>query len=175
MNRLLFLLVLMAGPAVGGVAQAQFAAPVGVVGGGAISAENPSFRLDATLGQALAGWAGGSAYAVEIGFWFTVPDVGTAIEAVDTDAVPTQFRLEQNYPNPFNPATIIRYALPRAGPVRLVIYDVRGRAVTTLVDRQQAAGTYAVDFDATGLPSGFYFYRMEADGFAEARSMLVIK
>ncbi|MFQ5568358.1 MAG: T9SS type A sorting domain-containing protein [Rhodothermales bacterium] len=175
MNRYPSLLLLIAGLAVCSTTRAQFASPSGVFGSGAISTENASFRLDATFGQPMAGWSGGNIYAVEIGFWFTVPDVGTAIEEVASDAVPARFRLEQNYPNPFNPATTIRYALPRAGPVRLVVYDVRGREVTTLVDRQQAPGTYAVDLDATSLPSGVYFYRMEADGFVEARSMLLVK
>ena len=175
MNRYPILLALVAGLAACDVARAQFVVPAAVVGGGAVSAENTAFRLDATLGQSVAGWAGGSTYAVEIGFWFTIPDVGTAIEEVASAVVPTRFQLEQNYPNPFNPATIIRYALPHAGPVHLIVYDVRGRAVTTLVDRRQPPGTYTVGFDATGLPNGVYFYRLEAEGFVEVRSMLLIK
>ena len=167
--------LLLVGLAVCNPARAQFAASGTVFGSGAITAQNASFRLDATLGQPVAGRSENSAYAVDIGFWIAVPDITTAIEPVATDAVPARFRLEQNYPNPFNPSTTVRYALAQSGPVRVVVYDAGGRAVTTLVDRQQTAGVFAVDFDATGLPSGVYFYRLEADGFAEVRSMLLLK
>ncbi len=94
-------------------------------------------------------------------------------EAVE---VPTQLRLEPNYPNPFNPTTTIRFALPEAGPVSLEVYDVLGRRVARLLDRDpREAGWHAVRFDATGLASGIYFYRVEIGRQRQVRKMLLVK
>jgi len=95
--------------------------------------------------------------------------------AVDDEAVPERFALEGNYPNPFNPATRIRYALPHRAPVRLVVYDVRGRLVAVLLEADQAAGWHEVTFEAGALSSGVYFYRLEAGAFRQVRSMLLVK
>ena len=149
-----------------------------VFSAGALNAESASFRLTGTLGQPFAGRAASSRFIVTLGFWAAVspePPAPTAIEAIDSDAVPEQFSLDQNYPNPFNPATRIRYALPEPASVRMPIYDVLGREVAVLVDRQQAAGAYEVTFEASGLPSGLYFYRLETDRFSEIRQMSLIK
>jgi endoglucanase len=74
--------------------------------------------------------------------------------------VPAEFQLSQNYPNPFNPTTVVRYQLPVASGVRLVIYDLLGREVAVLVDEMRDAGVHEVKFDGTGFSSGAYFYRM---------------
>ena len=89
--------------------------------------------------------------------------------------VPKEFALEGNYPNPFNPETTISLALPVASPVELVVYDVLGREVARLVDRELEAGHHTVVFDARGLASGIYVYRMVAEGFEQHRTMLVVK
>ena len=177
MKRLLLsglLLVLLALPAQG---QSMVLSNV-VFSAGALNAESASYRVTGTLGQPFAGRAASSKYVVTLGFWAAVPPdapAPTAIEAVASDAVPTQFVLDQNYPNPFNPAARIRYALPTSEQVRLAIYDVLGREVTVLVDRQQAPGTYEVTFEAGDLPSGVYFYRLETGPFSEIRQMLLVK
>jgi hypothetical protein len=98
----------------------------------------------------------------------------------DDRVIPTRYALEQNYPNPFNPSTMIRYALPEGGPVKLTVYDVAGREVALLVDEVQPAGTYEVRFDAAavrrgGLASGVYFYRVHAGTFNVTRKMLLVK
>ncbi len=93
----------------------------------------------------------------------------------EAEEVPETYALERNYPNPFNPQTVIRYALPEAGAVRLVVYDVLGRTVATLVATHQAAGRYRVTFDASRLPSGVYFYSLKTDAFAETRPMVLAK
>lgn len=85
------------------------------------------------------------------------------------------FELEQNYPNPFNPKTTIRYSVPRANHVLLAVYDVSGSEVRRLVDADQQEGSYAVDFVASDLPSGMYFYRLQAGGFVDQKRMLLIK
>ena len=88
---------------------------------------------------------------------------------------PSGYVLEQNYPNPFNPSTTIRYAIPQSSQVSLKVYDVLGREVATLVNARQPAGVYVANFDATALPSGMYFYRLQAGSFSETRKMMLIK
>jgi hypothetical protein len=89
--------------------------------------------------------------------------------------IPDSYRLLQNYPNPFNPTTAITYQLPRSSHVLLRIYDSLGRRVSTLVNRDQSAGTYTVDFNAGRLPSGLYFYRINAGSFTATRKMIMIE
>ncbi|MDW8466117.1 MAG: T9SS type A sorting domain-containing protein [Chloroherpetonaceae bacterium] len=88
---------------------------------------------------------------------------------------PTTFALEQNYPNPFNPSTMIRYSIPSTEQVSLKVFDVLGREVLTLVSGRQAAGRYEVLFNAAGLPSGIYFYRLQAGTYSETRKMMLVK
>jgi hypothetical protein len=91
------------------------------------------------------------------------------------NGIPGGFRLSQNYPNPFNPVTRIDYTLHTGGKVSLVIYDLIGREVTVLVDRTQPPGTYQVNFNASGLGSGIYFYRLESADGVLIRKMALLK
>ena len=95
------------------------------------------------------------------------------------EAVPTEYALEAAYPNPFNPTTEIRFALPEAADVRLTVYDALGREVARLVDGPVGAGYRHATFDASGLPSGMYLYRLEAKGaaevFAKTGRMVLVK
>ena len=95
---------------------------------------------------------------------------------------PIRFQLEQNYPNPFNPTTTLKYSIPvgdayYASPtnVTLKIYDVLGREVATLVNKEQQPGSYEVIFDASGLTSGVYYYKLTAGSFVETKKMILIK
>jgi GH35 family endo-1,4-beta-xylanase len=92
-----------------------------------------------------------------------------------TADMPAAFALSQNYPNPFNPATVIRYQSPVASRVRLVVYDMLGREVTVLVDDQKAPGSFEVTFDASGLASGVYMYRLIAGDLVQTRRMVLIR
>jgi len=90
------------------------------------------------------------------------------------------FSLEQNYPNPFNPTTTIKYSIPinvnrESSIVRLIVYDLLGRKVTTLVNKEQSAGNYEVHFDAEGLTSGIYFYHLQSGSFTQNRKMVLIR
>jgi hypothetical protein len=89
--------------------------------------------------------------------------------------VPSAYNLSQNYPNPFNPVTKISYTLPKAGNVKLVVFDVLGREITTLVNDVKTAGTHVVSFDASSLSSGVYFYRINAGDFTSTKKMMLVK
>ncbi|MGB2957883.1 MAG: T9SS type A sorting domain-containing protein, partial [Bacteroidota bacterium] len=86
-----------------------------------------------------------------------------------------RFALHQNYPNPFNPTTLIRYAVPRTSHVRIVLFDLLGREVATLVDGIHNPGSHTVGWDATGAASGVYYYRLSADNWSQTKRMMVIK
>ncbi len=88
---------------------------------------------------------------------------------------PEGYVLKQNYPNPFNPSTMISYRLSSASDVKLIIYDVFGREITTLVDTKQSAGTYGVPFDGSNIASGFYYYKLIAGSFIDTKEMLLLK
>ena len=93
----------------------------------------------------------------------------------DNPAIPDKFALMQNYPNPFNPVTKINYSIPVRSRVRIVIYDVLGREVETLVNSDQQAGTYEVYWNAGHAGSGIYFCRISADNFSKVQKMVLIK
>jgi hypothetical protein len=89
--------------------------------------------------------------------------------------IPKEFDLIQNYPNPFNPVTIIKFYLPTQSFVSLNVYDVLGNEVTTLIETEKRAGSYEIEFDATGLTSGIYFYRLKAEQYFEIKKMVLLK
>ncbi len=89
--------------------------------------------------------------------------------------IPARMSLAQNYPNPFNPTTSIQYRIPSNAFVTLRVYDLLGREVSLLVSERETAGGYTVTFDARGLASGVYFYRLTAGNVTQTRSMLVLK
>lgn len=89
--------------------------------------------------------------------------------------IPGGFSLSQNYPNPFNPVTNIVFSLPKSGLTKLKVFDITGKEIAVLVNQNLSAGTYNVDFDASHLSSGTYFYMMEANEFREVKKMVVVK
>lgn len=99
----------------------------------------------------------------------------TATGLASGSAIPTSYTLQQNYPNPFNPSTSISYSLPQTGHVTLNVYDMLGRTVAILINDKIAAGQHSVRFDASKLPSGMYFYRLQAGDFVQTRQMTLVK
>jgi hypothetical protein len=100
---------------------------------------------------------------------------GLATDVQDLAAIPVDYRLFQNYPNPFNPSTAIRYAIPSDGKVRLVVYNLIGQEVRTLIDQNQSAGYHEVLFDAGNLSSGIYIYKIQSSNFVSTKKMILMK
>jgi hypothetical protein len=93
----------------------------------------------------------------------------------DERAIVNNFSLEQNYPNPFNPSTRINYQISKDDFVTLKVYDIIGNEVATLINKEQSAGKYSVDFNAANLPSGVYLYRLQVGELVQTRKMTLIK
>ncbi len=93
----------------------------------------------------------------------------------DGSILPVNFEVAQNYPNPFNPTTSLRYSLPKAGEVRVEVFNVLGQSMNVLQDGRREAGNHTLTFDASAYPSGVYFYRVDFDGKSETRKMLLLK
>ncbi|MBI5662386.1 MAG: T9SS type A sorting domain-containing protein [Ignavibacterium album] len=89
--------------------------------------------------------------------------------------IPTEYKLFDNYPNPFNPTTAISWQSPVGSWQTLKVYDVLGNEVATLVDEYREAGGYKVEFDASKLASGVYFYKLTAGSFTSSKKMMVVK
>jgi hypothetical protein len=108
-----------------------------------------------------------------------VPPISTKLKYLQKNQsdniIPKVYSLSQNYPNPFNPVTKINYELPKNGLVKLVIYDILGREVKTLVNELKTAGRYTIEFNGSQLASGVYFYRIQAGDFVQVKEMLMIK
>lgn len=131
------------------------------------------FRLRTDSGTTRDGW-----YLDDIGvFYYTIPtDVSNITEPL------YDFSLEQNYPNPFNPSTKIKYSIPSVALsgveeslVTLKVFDVLGNEVTTLVNEEKPSGEYEVVFDAAGLSSGIYFYKLQVGSFTETKKLVLIR
>jgi hypothetical protein len=104
----------------------------------------------------------------------TLPTRVTPVSKKGT-VLPAEFKLEQNYPNPFNPTTIINYSVPKSCLVTIKIYDVMGKAIETLVNKEKNAGNYSVEFKGSQLASGIYFYRMQAGDFISTKKLVLLK
>lgn len=92
-----------------------------------------------------------------------------------SEEIPFRMYLHQNYPNPFNPVTRIHYELRTSGLITLKVYDAKGKEIQTLVNENQSSGIYSAEFDGSFLPSGIYFYKLEAGSFSETKKMILVK
>jgi hypothetical protein len=155
-------------------AEAQYKVPFSVIGSGGGVLTSSSYRIVGTLGQPTAGITSSPSNNSYFGFWYLPTTIITDVERMPGN-LPTEYRLEQNYPNPFNPATTIQFALPQRSSIVLKVFDMLGREVTTLVDGELDPGEYRVVFDASGLPSGVYVYRIHAEGFSQSKKLLLLR
>ncbi|MDP4196139.1 MAG: YCF48-related protein [Bacteroidota bacterium] len=101
-------------------------------------------------------------------------DLNTSVKQI-SGATVKSFELTQNYPNPFNPSTTIKYSVPNEGKVSLKVYNLLGEEVATLVNQNQSAGTYSVNFDASSLSSGIYFYQLSSGNNVSVKKMMLVK
>ncbi len=106
---------------------------------------------------------------------FTDATVTSVDEIKNLNVVPSSFNLSQNYPNPFNPSTKIKYYLPESGFVQIKVYNMLGQLVETLVNGYRASGTYEINFDASGLTSGVYIYRLQTSSNVISKKMILLK
>ncbi|PJA53042.1 MAG: hypothetical protein CO167_08180, partial [Candidatus Marinimicrobia bacterium CG_4_9_14_3_um_filter_48_9] len=111
----------------------------------------------------------------DLGLYAFFNNAATAINGDSNSQLPDGFVLNQNYPNPFNPGTVISYFLPKTSQVHLTVYNVLGQQVATLVNADQSAGLHRINFNATTLSTGIYFYRLEAGEFAATQKMVLMK
>ncbi len=100
--------------------------------------------------------------------------LAVSVEKMDK-GIPTVYELSQNYPNPFNPSTTIEFALPKNGDVKLVVYDVVGKVVATLYSGILNAGYHKVNFDASSLSTGIYFYSIKTGDFTSVKKLVLLK
>lgn len=121
------------------------------------------------LNQGWSLWSGN--YKFELIEYYVQPTV----DVKKSQNVPILFSLHQNYPNPFNPSTTIRYDIKEKGFVSLVVYDISGREVVTLVNEYKDEGYYFINFDASNLPSGVYIYKLKVNNFVLAKKMTYLK
>ena len=112
-------------------------------------------------------------YAISLNNEFEV--TGSAVEGDGGGSIPADYALRQNYPNPFNPKTTIVFDLPESGEVTLKLFNVLGEEMRTVTDGYYTAGSHRIAFDAAGLQSGIYYYKLEAEQFTATRKMLVLK
>ena len=94
---------------------------------------------------------------------------------MEETVLPQLFMLSQNFPNPYNAQTTISYSIPNNSLVQIQIFDVLGREILTLLNEEKAAGNYKINFNASNLTSGVYFYRLQAGDFVQTRKMILLK
>ncbi|HQF42775.1 MAG TPA: T9SS type A sorting domain-containing protein [Ignavibacteriaceae bacterium] len=110
--------------------------------------------------------------------WINDGRVLYSYSPTDVEELPGEIKtysLSNNYPNPFNPSTTIKYQIPKSGLVTLKVYNVLGKEITTLVNEEKSVGSYEITFDASGLSSGIYFYKLSADNFQQTKKMILLK
>jgi hypothetical protein len=148
--------------------------PWSVVGIGSSQIGSPSYAVRGTVGQTAMGTVANTSYNHMVGYWCDLGSTVTSSRETGGEAQRV-FALFQNHPNPFNPITTIRFSLPRAYRVTLRIYDVSGRLISTIVDKEIPGGLHDAVWDATGVASGVYFYRLEAPSFVQTRKLVLLK
>ncbi len=166
--------ILMSGLILNHQVTAQYIMRNSVLSNGGISINSESNQIVSTVGQSVIGVIQNESYINKVGFWYQAYAIYTSVEQIP-DILPTKFRLEQNFPNPFNPTTHIIFTIPKPSHVILKVFDTLGREVATLMDEEKQAGEYHILFNAGGLSTGVYLYRLEAGDYTETRKLILEK
>jgi hypothetical protein len=127
-----------------------------------------------TVTMAVTGAAGTNPPTWNHGTSLTIT-INPATGIIKTGELVTNYNLAQNFPNPFNPVTKINYSIPKSSNVTLYIYDILGQKVASLVNEKQESGSYSVEFDASKLTSGVYYYKIEAGEYTSVKKMTLVK
>ncbi|AFN73325.1 hypothetical protein MROS_0081 [Melioribacter roseus P3M-2] len=114
-------------------------------------------------------------YLNEVARMVNLGKVPEPVSVEEEKSLPVSYSLEQNYPNPFNPTTTIKFSLPEKSIVKIAVYDLLGRLVANLVNGEYAAGYHTIQFNASDLASGVYFYRIEANDFVSVKKLMLLK
>lgn len=133
-------------------------------GMGYASSSGSQSSVTSLVGQPFVGVSQSANNLVSSGFFGATGQQSTT---EDNETLPVVYQLEQNYPNPFNPSTMIQYYLPQESNVRLIIFDVLGQVVVKLTDRIEQTGNKSVEWNASNVASGIYFYRLQATSIAD--------
>ncbi|MBS1514655.1 MAG: T9SS type A sorting domain-containing protein [Bacteroidetes bacterium] len=137
-----------------------------------IGAGNGSYTSpDSTGRDSMVTWSLKQGPIVESALWTDVP---IGIKNI-TSEIPAEFNLEQNFPNPFNPVTNIKFDVAKYGPVKIVVYDLLGKEVNVVLNRQLSPGRYIIDFNAENLSSGIYFYKLITQEYVSIKKMTLLK
>ena len=183
LNLSLIMLVLTFGVFIPERAKAQLRVPQSVLANGGTEPTGSAYSIVGTVGQPLIGGAGGSAHNLNGGFWYTQANaviVNITSPGTDVGIQPKEYALYNNFPNPFNPSTIIKYDLPEASGVSLLIYNIMGQEVMRWDESNVSPGYYEKMWNGTtqaGVPvsSGMYIYRIVAGNFVQTRKMVLLK
>lgn len=147
--------------------------------GGFAVPQSSTTRAQSMVAQSFVGVSANATTRILSGF---LPAVDGILDVGGTSggAIPLVYALGQNYPNPFNPATRIQFSVPGTAHVSLKVFDVLGREIVSLFDGEKSAGKYSVDFNASNLASGVYFYRIQAIGtdkssYVDTKRLILVK
>jgi hypothetical protein len=152
---------------------AQYSVQSSVIGSGGAPMSNSTYSMNGTIGQAVVGVTTGAPYVALQGFWH---NAGTLGGVVERPGLASGYELEQNFPNPFNPSTVIRFSIPERVKVTLRVLNLLGEEVGREIDGEvMESGKYEVNFQAKGIPSGTYVYRLEAGNYVKSRKMVLTK
>ena len=143
------------------------------IGGFGQGYQGDNIALTSTNNQLIPVWMDNSTGVYQL--WTVIVDISSlGIQQVG-ELIPGKFTLKQNYPNPFNPSTTIRLEVPARDFIELNVYDVSGKEIARLVKQNLNAGVYDVSFDASGLPSGVYFYTLRSSEFVQTKKMVLVR
>ncbi|MBN2355744.1 T9SS type A sorting domain-containing protein [candidate division KSB1 bacterium] len=156
------------------ITPAQYLIQNSVICNGAGVQANHARSVVAVVGQPVLGKQHDETVYLYAGYLFQSRRLITDVHPLPVTR-PETYRLQQNYPNPFNPLTTIEFAVARTCKVAIKIYDIKGREVATIIEGPYQTGAYKVVFNAARLPTGVYFYRMQADQFIAIRKAMLVK
>lgn len=123
----------------------------------------------------LTGFACGGGILGTNGFILKTTNGGLTFINNFSNKFPSVYKFYENYPNPFNPSTKIKFDIPKSSLVKLAVYDVLGKEIAVLLDRQLSPGTYEAEWDGSNYTSGIYYYRLTAGDYSEAKKMILLK